>query len=134
MNAIPCPRPTTNLQGSSGTPPRRLQDASRTPSRHHKTSPCRLRDALKSFSNRHEASSRLQRAPRLLKTSPKRQNHLQAASEKPPRRPKTSPRRCPNGVSHENMQFSSPSEPTTTSVAYAQAVLLCKLLLISTNS
>ena len=64
MNAIPCPRPTTNLQGSSDTPPRRLQDASRTPSRRHKMPPSRLQDALKSFANRHEASSRLQRAPK----------------------------------------------------------------------
>ena len=117
----------THLQGASRMPLGRLQDATRC-----------LQAAYKTPENRSPIDTMLQAASkerqRLLKTPPKRQNHFQAASEKPPRRPKTSPREFQNGISHENMQFSSPSEPTTTSVAYAQAVLLCTLLPISNNS
>ena len=124
-----------NLQGSSKTPPRRLQDASRTSSR-------RPQDASKPPPNRikivRQSTRGFKPPPRSPKDSPRRlQNakiRFQAASKRPPRRRKTSSKCCQNGMRHEKIEFSSPSQPMANTAVYAQAVLICKLLPVSNNS
>ena len=120
MNATPCPRPTTNPQGSSDTPTRRLQYGFRTPSRRHKTPPSRLQDALKSFAKQHVASNRLQATP----MTPQNAAQTQKYASKPP------PRSLQDGLGRRQDDFKS---AWVMKICYAE-VLLCKLLPKNHNS
>ena len=115
------------LQSASKIPLGRLQDA-------YKTLPSRLQDALKSFANRHEASSRLQAAPKTPQDGSRTPKH---ASRQPPRGLQDGPRRCQGAFKTTSVikkPVWSPSQPMATGVAYAEAVHLWKPLPISNNS
>ena len=131
MNARPCPRhkktskeARRRLQDASKMPLGRLQDA-------HITPPSRIkivRQSTRGFkpppSSAKDSSRRLQNA----------KTRFQAASKTPASQLKTVPKCCQNGMSYEQVTFSSPSQPTATTAVYAKPVLLCNLLPISNNS
>ena len=102
LNTIPRPRPEKTLPGSSQTSPKRLQDVSRTP-------PRRLQDAseppTRCLKIVYESTRGFKPPPSHAKDSSKRrpttEMRLQAASQKSPRRPGTSPRRFQIGISDE---------------------------------
>ena len=98
------------LPGSSQTSPKRVQDASRTPPR------LLQEDASEPPTRRlkivYEATRAFKPPPSHAEDSSKRRPNtkmgLEAASEKPPRWPGTSPRRFQIGISDENMLCWSP--------------------------
>ena len=122
-------------RGSSRTSPRRLQDASKTPSSRppdaSKPPPRRIKIVRQSARGFKPPPSSVKDCSRRLQNS---KTSFQAASKTPPRRPKKSPKCFHNGMSYDKITFSSLPQPTATSAVYAQAVLLCNLLPISNNS